>query len=76
MGGLIQHFKLFNLQNGLRVIERHEQLSEEEERFVDRYFMDNVYPVLTPMALDSSRPFPLIRVPHNTERMGADNIVV
>lgn len=49
------------LQNGLRIIEHHEQLSEEEERFVDRYFMDNVYPVLTPMALDSSRPFPLIR---------------
>lgn len=49
------------LQNGLRVIEHHEELTEEEENFVDHYFMDNVYPVLTPMALDSSRPFPLIR---------------
>lgn len=28
---------------------------------MDRYFQDNVYPVLTPMAVDSSRPFPLIR---------------
>lgn len=49
------------LQNGLRVVEHHEQLSEEEKKFVDRYFADNVYPVLTPMAVDSSRPFPLIR---------------
>ena len=49
------------LQNGLRVVEHHEQLSEEEKKFVDRYFADNVYPVLTPMAVDFSRPFPLIR---------------
>ena len=27
---------------------------------MDEYFMENVYPVLTPMAVDSSRPFPLI----------------
>ena len=49
------------LENGLRVIRRHEELTEEEEKFVDRFFEENVYPVLTPMAVDSSRPFPLIR---------------
>ncbi len=49
------------LQNGLRVVEHHEQLNEEEEKYVDRFFQENVYPVLTPMAVDSSRPFPLIR---------------
>ncbi len=49
------------LQNGLRVVEQHEQLSEEEKKFADRYFEENVYPVLTPMAVDSSRPFPLVR---------------
>ncbi len=48
-------------QNGLRVIEKHEQLSEKEAAYVDRFYEDNVYPVLTPMAVDSSRPFPLIR---------------
>lgn len=48
-------------KNGLRVIERHENLSEKEAAYVDRYFEENVYPVLTPMAVDSSRPFPLIR---------------
>lgn len=48
-------------QNGLVVVEKHEELSEEDCGYVDRYFQDNVYPVLTPMAVDSSRPFPLIR---------------
>jgi len=47
--------------NGLNVIQRHEDLTEEQGRFVDRYFMEEVYPVLTPMAVDSSRPFPLVR---------------
>lgn len=49
------------LQNGLRLIEHHEDLSKAEAAFVDQYFEENVYPVLTPMAVDSSRPFPLIR---------------
>lgn len=48
-------------QNGLHVIRKHEDISEEEAAYVDRYFEENVYPVLTPMAVDSSRPFPLIR---------------
>lgn len=48
-------------QSGLRIVSRHEDLSLEEAAFVDRYFEESVYPVLTPMAVDSSRPFPLIR---------------
>ena len=48
-------------KNGLSVIRQHEQLSKEEAAYLDRYFEENVYPVLTPMAVDSSRPFPLIR---------------
>ncbi len=47
--------------SGLLVVENHEKLNAEQGAFVDRYFEDNVYPVLTPMAVDSSRPFPLIR---------------
>ncbi len=46
---------------GLHMIMEHENLSEKQKEFADRYFEDNVYPVLTPMAMDSSRPFPLIR---------------
>ncbi len=56
-------------QNGLHVIQEHEALTKEEARYVDRYFRDNVYPVLTPMAVDSSRPFPLIR--NKTLNIGA-----
>lgn len=48
-------------QHGLRVIMSHEELTEQEGAYVDQYFRDNVYPVLTPMAVDSSRPFPLVR---------------
>ncbi|MBQ9135947.1 MAG: RNA degradosome polyphosphate kinase [Lachnospiraceae bacterium] len=48
-------------QNGLHVVKKHEQLSKEDAAYLDKYFESNVYPVLTPMAVDSSRPFPLIR---------------
>lgn len=47
-------------QCGLQVIADHEELNTEQARYVDQYFVENVYPVLTPMAVDSSRPFPLI----------------
>ena len=45
----------------LIIIDKHEHLNEEQKKYVDRYFDENIYPVLTPMAVDSSRPFPLIR---------------
>ena len=46
---------------GFIVIDKHEALSGEQKKYVDQYFDENIYPVLTPMAVDSSRPFPLIR---------------
>lgn len=46
---------------GIEIIDRFEELTKEQEEYVDRYFEENVYPVLTPMAVDASRPFPLIR---------------
>ena len=54
---------------GLCVIKSHEELNDRQGRYVDEYFEQNVYPVLTPMAVDSSRPFPLIR--NNTLNIGA-----
>lgn len=47
-------------QNGLRIIGCHESLTKHEAAYVDQYFEELIYPVLTPMAVDSSRPFPLI----------------
>lgn len=37
------------------------QLSDNQKKFIERYFKNEIYPVLTPMAVDSSRPFPLIQ---------------
>ena len=54
---------------GLHLVAEHEDLTVKQAEFVDRYFEDNVYPVLTPMAMDSSRPFPLIR--NKTLNIGA-----
>lgn len=56
-------------QQKLTVVSSHEDLSEEQKIYVDRFFKENVYPVLTPMAVDSSRPFPLIR--NKTLNIGA-----
>ena len=46
--------------NGLKIVKNYEDLNEKQAKFVDKYFEKEVYPVLTPMAVDSSRPFPLI----------------
>lgn len=56
-------------QQGLCIVARREELTKEQADYVDRYFEEAVYPVLTPMAVDSSRPFPLIR--NKTLNIGA-----
>lgn len=48
-------------KEGIAILSHHEDLSRRQAKFVDDYFKSEVYPVLTPMAVDSSRPFPLIR---------------
>ncbi len=54
---------------GLELIPEHEKLTKKQAAYVDNYFEENVYPVLTPMAMDPSRPFPLIR--NKTLNIGA-----
>ena len=54
---------------GINLITKHEDLNTQQAEFVDRYFEEEVYPVLTPMAVDSSRPFPLVR--NQTLNIGA-----
>ncbi len=46
-------------RNGIRILYR-EDFTKEQLSYLDNYFLERVYPVLTPMAVDSSRPFPLI----------------
>lgn len=53
----------------LNIITNYENLNKEQANFVDDYFKRDIYPVLTPMAVDSSRPFPLIK--NKTLNIGA-----
>ena len=46
---------------GLHVYRHGDVLDKTEENFINEYFNEFVYPVLTPMAVDASRPFPLVR---------------
>ena len=46
---------------GIYVYDQMSELSEAQRRSAEQYFDEIVYPVLTPMAVDASRPFPLIR---------------
>ncbi|GAJ26078.1 polyphosphate kinase [Liquorilactobacillus sucicola DSM 21376 = JCM 15457] len=46
-------------KNNIRIITPQEA-NDEQYKFIKRYFNDDLYPVLTPLADDSSRPFPFI----------------
>ncbi len=46
---------------GLHIVSSYEKLTPEQAVYADQFFDEMVYPVLTPMAMDSARPFPLIR---------------
>lgn len=54
---------------GLEAVTEHERMTEQQKQYADKYFEENVYPVLTPMAMDPSRPFPLVR--NKTLNIGA-----
>lgn len=45
--------------NGIEFLDIN-SLNENQRSFVDEYFSKVVFPVLTPMAVDTSRPFPLL----------------
>ncbi len=70
-----KQYRVYNKMLKPRLLENHleitdgSNLSKKDLDYVDRYFDEFVYPVLTPMAVDSSRPFPLIR--NKTLNIGA-----
>lgn len=39
---------------------KYSELEGEKLEYVKSYFKENIFPVLTPMAIDNSRPFPLL----------------
>lgn len=44
---------------GMRFVE-YKDLSEKHRNFLEGYFKNEIYPVLTPQAIDPGRPFPVI----------------
>jgi polyphosphate kinase len=46
-------------ENGIHLLEW-KDLSEDERRFADAYFQKDLFPVLTPLAVDPGHPFPFI----------------
>ena len=48
-------------KENLHIISHGDELDANEKKFIYEYFDEFVYPVLTPMAVDASRPFPLVR---------------
>ena len=55
---------LFSCLSALRgygiYVDRLENISAEGQEWLKNYFNNTVYPVLTPMAIDASRPFPFL----------------
>ena len=41
-------------------VESYKSLNAKDRRKADKYFLDNLFPILTPQSVDSSHPFPYI----------------
>lgn len=46
-------------KEGINII-KPKSITNTQRKYVDNYYLTNVFPVLTPMVVDKSRPFPLI----------------
>ncbi len=44
---------------GVRIL-RHNNLTKKQQKFLHDFFMDEIYPILTPQAIDPSHPLPTI----------------
>lgn len=47
-------------ENKIIVLEK-EEVTQEERDWIEGYFLENIFPVLTPIAVDPAHPFPFIQ---------------
>jgi polyphosphate kinase len=46
-------------KEGISVI-KHDTLTDDDVNYLEGYFLDNIFPVLTPIAIDPAHPFPFL----------------
>ena len=52
------HSDLFKA--GIQLIDEYDDLNEQQKKYVEQYFDQNMFPILSTYVVDSSMPFPLI----------------
>jgi len=59
-----QHQCWIGLRNALKdagiVVVRQDQLKAKDRAWLEEYFLENIFPVLTPIAIDPAHPFPFL----------------
>ena len=48
------------LNNGIQLIDEYDDMNEQQKKYVEQYFEQTIFPVLSPYVVDSSMPFPLV----------------
>ncbi|MDU9049114.1 MAG: polyphosphate kinase 1 [Candidatus Electrothrix sp. Rat3] len=46
-------------EQGIQIV-RYQELDKDQQKEVDNYFQENIYPLLTPQGMDPAHPFPFI----------------
>lgn len=54
-----QELKELLFKEGIKVL-NHKELSERDTKWLEGHFMEHIFPVLTPLAIDPAHPFPFI----------------